>query len=377
MRFWEAHPQQERVAVLQGERPVGLVSRTAFMEAWARPFQRELFGRRHCTLWMDGSPLTVEESVPVDALFQRALRAGGAALREGFVVTRGGGYAGVGSGSALLDAAAELDQLRTTRLLESIRYASILQRANLAASDRALAAGLPEHALLWSPREAVGGDCYFFRRLSGGLFGAVLDCTGHGVPGAFMTLIALSILERAIPDGAAFADPAAALQALHVGIRRMLDQESGPEGLAGPASDDGLDGVCFLLPEGGGEIAFAAARLGMLVAPPGQDVVAVEADRFSIGYRDTERDRRWTTRRVPLPPGSIVVVATDGVTDQVGGPRGIAFGRRRLAEAVRAAQERGPAAVRDGVAEALEAWQGAEPRRDDVTVLAFRRGRQA
>ena len=100
----------------------------------------------------------------------------------------------------------------------------------------------------------------------------------------------------------------------------------------------------------------------------------MEGERRSVGYRGEEAGPAWKTERIPLSADATAVITTDGITDQVGGPRGIALGRRRLSAVVRESQSGGPTKIKDGVAEALRTWQGSEARRDDVTLLAFRRG---
>ena len=271
---------------------------------------------------------------------------------------------------------AELQGEKTRRLHQSIGYASTIQRSYLRASDAHLAAALPEHALVWEPRDVVGGDCYFVRGLEGGTFVALLDCTGHGVPGAFMTLIALAWLEQAFQGPGAPPDPAAALAGLNGYIKRVLGQ--GAEEARGEdpgRSDDGLDGACLWLPAGQPHLEFAGARLPLLVVRPGDaPAELVEGDRASVGYRDTPGDRRWTTRQVEVPDGTLLALATDGATDQVGGPKRIAFGRARLAQVLAEGRADPAPALAERVRRALLAWQGTERRRDDLALLLVRRG---
>ena len=372
-----ATPGLESLAVVEETRPIGLINRHIFMEAYAKPFAREIFGRRSCIAWMDKAPLVAEAATPLETLVQRAVDTGAKALKDGFIITSGGAYAGLGGGFALLEAISAVEAEKTRQLLESIQYASRIQRSYLHASDEALASAGLDHALLWEPRDVVGGDCYFVRRIEGGLFAAVLDCTGHGVPGAFMTLIALSFLEAAFAAPGAGRDPGEVLTALNQAIKRVLGQTAveGSEDGELHRSDDGLDGACLFLPAGGGELGFAGARIPLLVVPPGQAAgEVVEAEKASVGYLDTPADRRWTTRRVAVAPGTLLAIATDGVIDQLGGPKRIAHGRTRLLALLGEHREGGAREVAARFAEAYHAWQGAELRRDDVALLLLRTG---
>jgi serine phosphatase RsbU (regulator of sigma subunit) len=372
-----AHPALESLAVVEGTRPIGLINRHIFMEAYAKPFAREIFGRRTCIAWMDKAPLVADAATPLETLVQRAVETGAKALKDGFIVTEGGAYAGLGGGFALLEAISAVEAEKTRQLLESIQYASRIQRSYLSSSDEALAAAGLDHALLWEPRDVVGGDCYFVRRIDGGLFAAVLDCTGHGVPGAFMTLIALSFLEAAFAAPGASRDPGQVLTALNGAIKRVLGQTAveGSEDGEVHRSDDGLDGACLFLPDGGGELEFAGARIPLLRLPPGDAPGTVlEAEKASVGYLDTPADRRWATQRAAVAPGTMLAIATDGIVDQPGGPKRIAHGRTRLLQLL-GEQRDGPArevAARFG--EAFAAWQGTERRRDDVALLLLRAG---
>jgi serine phosphatase RsbU (regulator of sigma subunit) len=374
------HPEVEALAVVQGGVPVGLINRNIFMEAYVKPFAREVYGRRSCIAWMDKEPLLADAALPLETLVHQAVAIGAKALKDGFLVTEGGRYAGLGTGYALLKAIAAVEAEKTRRLLDSIEYASTIQRAYLRTSAEQLAAAVADQAMVWEPRDVVGGDCYFFRRLPGGTFLALLDCTGHGVPGAFMTLIALSWLGQAFQGAEPPRDPAAALAGLNGYVKRVLGQtpdEMGPDGQA-PRSDDGLDAACLWLPDGAGHAEFAGAHLPLLlVRPGGEEPEVVDGDRTSVGYVDTPADQRWTTRRVAVPPGTLLALATDGVIDQPGGPRRLAHGRRRLAQLLgeHRAEPAAPLAAR--FREAFAAWQGAELRRDDVTLLLLRPGAPA
>jgi serine phosphatase RsbU (regulator of sigma subunit) len=372
MQFFAEHPDQEVVAVVDGGRPTGLLGRHAFMETWARPFQRDLWGRRACELLMDRSPLVVDVQDPLPVLAARAVQTGARVLRDGFVAVRDGTYAGVGTGFAILEASAALEAARASQLLANVEYASLIQRSHLDVSRRELAAAWPGHAVRWEPRDTVGGDCFLFRARPEGLVGAVIDCTGHGVSGAFMTLIVLAALERAIDAVAGLPDPGTLLGELSRSVKRVLGQRG--DGDRTGLSDDGFDGGCIAIAAGGGEARWAGARLPLLVASA-NGVEVVEGSRTSGGYRATADDQVWETHRVALPAEGALVIATDGVTDQIGGPRALPFGKRRLAATVAGVGTGGSSAVVARIGDALAEWQGREPRRDDVTVIALGAGR--
>lgn len=372
------HESLETLAVVEQGRPIGLINRNVFMEHYARPFSREVFGRKSCIAFMDKSPVVVDMATPIELLVKTAVDAGGRVLKDGFITTAHGQYLGLGTGFGLMKAMSDIEAEKTRQLLSSISYASLIQRSHLAESDRVLQQHLPDHGLLWEPRDVVGGDAYFFRHTQNGLLGCVFDCTGHGVPGAFMTLIALSFLEQAIDSARADTDPGATLTAMNRYIKRVLQQRAQSEdGAERPEkeSSDGLDAAVFLLAPDGLSLRFASARLSLLVAREGEDAIAqVDGDKAGIGYAETADDQVWRTHEVPLGTRSVVVIPTDGVIDQIGGPKQIAHGRRRLMQFM--AEHRGARAhsLCNAFAASFAEWQGTQRRRDDVSLLAFGTG---
>jgi serine phosphatase RsbU (regulator of sigma subunit) len=87
---------------------------------------------------------------------------------------------------------------------------------------------------------------------------------------------------------------------------------------------------------------------------------------------DSEFDYSWKNQEVALPAGSLVFVSTDGLIDQIGGPRGIALGKRRVREVLLEHREKTPSEVNAALLEALRLWQGEHHRRDDLTFFSFR-----
>lgn len=251
---------------------------------------------------------------------------------------------------------------------ESIDYAALIQRSFLPDASL-LDARFQSHFLLWSQRDRVGGDSYWIHATPTGFFVAIIDCTGHGVPGAFMTLIVQSLFEQAaalVAESAAPADPGAVLSHLNRLIKDALGQNRGDSGM----SDDGLDCCLCHVDPGRGEVVFAGANNPLYVLESGE-VTQHKGDRCGIGYVRSPRDFTFTSRPIPHGPGARFYMATDGITDQVGGPKRLPFGKRRLREFfVRHAST--PLAGQDRLLlDEVEAYRAEEPRRDDMTVLGF------
>ena len=98
----------------------------------------------------------------------------------------------------------------------------------------------------------------------------------------------------------------------------------------------------------------------------------LEGQRKGVGYVDSEFDYAWQNQQVLLPPGSLVFVSTDGLIDQIGGPRGIALGKRRVREVLLEQRQNTPSQIDAALLDALRLWQGEHHRRDDLTFFCFR-----
>jgi serine phosphatase RsbU (regulator of sigma subunit) len=195
----ELFSQDESLAnipVVDQQRAVGIINRNTFMSTLARPFHREIFGRKPCTAFMNASPLIVDYLTPITELSFMALEADRKVLSDGFLINLDNAYAGMGQGVSLMQALADQQAEKHRQMMESINYASVIQQSFLQSSRRDMAAALEDYFMVWAPRDIVGGDYYYFVKRPDGFFVAVIDCTGHGVPGAFMTLIMASTLNK-------------------------------------------------------------------------------------------------------------------------------------------------------------------------------------
>lgn len=225
----------------------------------------------------------------------------------------------------------------------------------------------------------MGGDAFFARQVTRdgrkGLFLALMDCTGHGVPGAFTAMLMTSFLGHAL-DLTEPWDPGQVLAKVNRRVKEELGQtrpREDPGFGARPAADEGMDATCIWIDLAGAEVVFAGARHSLWVFRGAGEPEEIKGDRIGVGYTHTPDDQAWTSQSLHLPPGTTLLGTSDGITDQIGGPRRIAFGRRRLWEAFRAHGAGVPLQSRlERAYSAMAAYQGLEPRRDDVCVLAIR-----
>lgn len=248
-------------------------------------------------------------------------------------------------------------------IMDSIRYAQMIQSSVLPKDD-VLRAWMPGFFVVYRPRDVVGGDFYYFREHGDSFLIAVADCTGHGVPGAFMTMIAHAVLNH-ITDALCPDDPATILKELNRIFKATLQQDAGRMGM-----DNGLDiGICYCKPAGN-EVVFAGAKMSLFCAVEGE-LREIKGDRQPIGYSNSDAGFGYANSVLPAA-GATFYLATDGLMDQSGGDRGLAFGNERFRNMIIAAASRPLEEQKELFEETLREYQGSRPQRDDITFLGFR-----
>ena len=179
-----------------------------------------------------------------------------------------------------------------------------------------------------------------------------------------MTLVAWGMLDRSL-TGAEGNKPSLVLAALHRGVQSLLgqDRESGE-------TDDGLEaGVCFINPSKR-EMTFAGARFSLWKSSV-DDVIEIKGDRNGLGYRRYSQEATFTDLSFSLDARDAFHLTTDGLIDQIGGPDGRSFGKRRFRELLKTYQWSPMQEQSEFLRQKFNEFQGKQKRRDDVTVLGF------
>lgn len=247
------------------------------------------------------------------------------------------------------------------KLADSLDYASLIQRALL--PERQLQQQLDgRHAVLWQPRDVVGGDCYVFRSEGAQCLLGVVDCAGHGVPGALMTMLAHAAISQAIGE-VGLADPAAILSRCDAIVRSMLAGNPYTQQLATSMEM----GLCHI-DQSRRQLRYAGARIALHYSD-GHRVASLPAERRAIGAK---RPGQYHNQELALRADQTFYLCTDGLLDQVGGEHGHGFGHSRL-QSLLLEQARLPLHEQvQAFADALRDYQGSLSQRDDITVLCFR-----
>ncbi len=245
----------------------------------------------------------------------------------------------------------------------SINYASRIQRSILP-DEGVLSSVVRDHFILWEPRDVVGGDIYWHGAWGSGCLIIVGDCTGHGVPGAFMTLIAIGALERAMSEIEG-GDVGNLVSRIHQYIQVSLSQH-----YDGGGSDDGIElGACYFVPEER-EMTFVGARFELFINKSG-DISTIKGTKAGMGYRGIPYDQEYQENTIFLGLGDSYYLTTDGLIDQVGGERKRMFGKKRFKDLLIRVQGKPFSVQKELILQSLRDYQGKENRRDDVSVTGF------
>lgn len=251
-------------------------------------------------------------------------------------------------------------------LKDSIEYAERIQQAILpTALERSSV--FRNNAVFYRPRDVVSGDFYWFHSVGRLRMFAAVDCTGHGVPGAFMSLIGYQGLERVTK---VYTEPNDVLGALNRSAREVL-HSGGEINSGGLQLNDGMDCAFVTIDMERMELKFSGANSSLYIVSAAGSIEEIKPDKLAIAsFEPTTKSYTLHTR--PLQSGDVVFATTDGFPDQFGGEQGKKFMRKRLRELfVEVAKL--PASEQEArFADTFDTWKGDEQQVDDVLVIAVR-----
>lgn len=207
-------------------------------------------------------------------------------------------------------------QQANEQVFSSIQYANTIQKAILPSEEK-ISQIFPEHFVLYRPKDVVSGDFYWFAHITKEDAGtendmsfiAVVDCTGHGVPGAFMSIIGHTLLNE-IVNLKHILEPDMILEQLNAGVKQTVEKAEG-------VNTAGMDVCLICIEKGGGnqvKVRFSGAKRSLLYVPKGsKEVKKMNADRRSIG---SDSNLAFTTQELILEEGAVLYLTSDGYTDQ-------------------------------------------------------------
>jgi serine phosphatase RsbU (regulator of sigma subunit) len=250
-----------------------------------------------------------------------------------------------------------------TGIQDSIVYSQRIQNAILPTVEE-IKRIVPESFVLFFPRDIVSGDFYWFAGKNGLKFIACVDCTGHGVPGALMSMVGNTLLNQIILEKNITA-PDQILNNLHEGVRHALKQDAGGD------TRDGMDLSLIVIDEQKRVMHYAGANRNLWIIRNGA-LLETKANKFPIAGDQREEERRFTAHTIPLLKNDVVYMTTDGYADQFGGPRGKKFMVKQLTRLLLEIHGNPMAEQKQILEKSFSTWKGSNEQVDDVLVIGIR-----
>ncbi len=248
-------------------------------------------------------------------------------------------------------------------IVGSINYAQKIQQAILP-QEAAIRAAMPEAFVLFQPRDTVSGDFYWFAEKENHVIIAAVDCTGHGVPGAFMSMIGNTLLNQIVNEKGV-TQPSQILNLLHLGVRTALKQ-----GEDNSERQDGMDIALCSFNKQTQELQYAGANNSLYVVENGV-LTEIKANKYGIGGVQKEAQRLFTNHVIPVTAQTSCYLFTDGYEDQFGGPENRKFMAKRFKQLLTEIQPQPAATQQKILAETIHNWKGQVSQVDDILVIGF------
>lgn len=361
------------VVVVDGGDLVGVVSRANLLALFSHRIGTELYAKRPVTTMLNrisSKPLFLESDTTINEAVDQGLNRDPSETYEPIVTKDSTGqftlihfHDLILAQSKVLETTKGVLQEKNQQVASSIRYAERIQTSMLYSQEGDLPESI-KRAILFRPRDIVSGDFYWQAFANGLVYLTVADCTGHGVPGAFMSLIGHGHLQNMIVNEG-MKDPAAILTELHIRVRKSLRQES-----AGEVAYDGLELALVVIDAEAKTMQFAGAHRPIAYTDRAGVLTIQKGDRYPIGGKQREDSRKFTNYSIPTDPEFTYYLFSDGYADQPD-PANKKFGIKRLKDTFKHIAGLNLKDKKAFLERALDLYQKGIEQRDDIAIMAF------
>lgn len=253
---------------------------------------------------------------------------------------------------------------KNKNITDSINYSRRIQQAMLT-SEGYMKRHLADHFVLYKPKDIVSGDFFWmFSPAPNQVLLVTADCTGHGVPGALMSMIGISLLNDIVVEKSN-RSPAVILGLLREEIIRALNPEDSET-----ETSDGMDISLCSINFDKAQLEFAGANNAVYIIR-NNELIEIEPDHFPVGKHAGEV-RPFSDHKISLQRGDAIYTFTDGIADQFGGPRGKKFKYSQLRELLLRSQKLAMSEQKQVIETAFEEWKGNHEQVDDVCMIGIR-----
>jgi phosphoserine phosphatase RsbU/P len=249
-------------------------------------------------------------------------------------------------------------------IMDSIYYARRIQNAILPAFN-IIEANLKNYFILYMPKDIVSGDFYWVNETDGLFMIAAVDCTGHGVPGAFMSIVGYNQLNHAVTVKKA-RSAGDVLDELNKGVISTLNENKSDNSIK-----DGMDMALCVFNFAAKKVEFAGAN-NPLVLIRDNKVIKVRGDRFPIGAFEGSNPQQFRNNEIDLLEGDCLYLSSDGYADQFGGPDNKKFMFKKFEELLLQINSLSMEDQKEMLHKRLYEWMGVNDQVDDILVIGIR-----
>ncbi|MDP3557811.1 MAG: GAF domain-containing protein [Bacteroidota bacterium] len=247
-------------------------------------------------------------------------------------------------------------------ITDSIKYAKKIQQA-IAPNIDDFNKNFTDSFILYKPKDIVSGDFYWFEHFGDTTVFAAADCTGHGVPGAFMSLICSDIMYKVVNDQN-ITNPADALSSIDEKLVQLIRKSSES------SANDGMDIALCAYSKKDNVIDYAGAHRPLIIIR-NDELIEYRPNKFSIGGHSTE-GKQFDLNKIPVFPGDQIYLVTDGYADQFGGEKGKKFKFKNLKDLILSVSKKPMHEQKQIIDETFESWKGGLEQVDDVCLIAVK-----
>jgi len=248
-------------------------------------------------------------------------------------------------------------------ITESIEYARRIQTAVLP-QEQTIQKFFPDYFIYFKPKNIVSGDFYWISKLDNKVIIAAADCTGHGVPGAFMSMLGVAFLNE-IVNQSKIVNPDEILNQLRSKVIDALHQSAKKRG-----SRDGMDISLSVIDTEKNKMYFAGAYNSIYMIRE-QTLHEIKADRMPIGVHSVYQNTPFSAQTVDLQQGDLLYFFSDGYFDQFGGEKGSKFGKKSFKDLLLQIHSNDMQTQQEIIDQTLQEWKGSRIQIDDIMVLGF------
>jgi serine phosphatase RsbU (regulator of sigma subunit) len=253
--------------------------------------------------------------------------------------------------------------LQKKEITDSIQYASRIQAAMLTPESQ-IAKYLPENFILFRPRDIVSGDFYWFAENEGRIICIAADCTGHGVPGAFMSMLGIAFLNEIISK-----NPEITANEILNEMRKQVVSSLRQGGQTGETTD-GMDVSLIILDKNKKRIEYAGAN-NPLILIRNNELMEYKPDKMPIGFHYAD-ELPFTVNYIEIEKGDMIYLFSDGFSDQFGGPDGKRLMIRRFRNFLMEVYQKDLSLQKQILEQRLEEWKGETDQIDDILLVGIR-----